>query len=256
MAAATQYTAPGSYEAPEAAAVEQYGDGLDVEMTVLDEDGDLGAALWDRLDEAEEYAGLHADVFDSVAVSPELPDEVPAATVGAYRVTPYGLEAEAVFVVNDDFLARPDVVQRAASIHELVEGAQVKDDLGRVLQDELDISDELARTIHQYQQHAPEPLREGMTQAIATRFDPAGDYTALLFYPEETYTFERLLDNQGMDLDEELLEDSYPDQDTGVDGEAYPTVEIGDRSYRYVTPVGAAPSTVTEEQLPPEYRVV
>lgn len=155
----------------------------------------------ETLDQAEDVTGLDSDVFDDITVDPSLPDNVPAAT-RLYDDPVYGSHAE--FVANDSFFYLPEDQQLVTAAHEILEGTQVKKDLGEEFQEKFGVSDELAELLSEYQQSAPNDLREGMTQALTNRLVPGGERKGRYFYPYETRRFEDTLDELGLDLDEDL----------------------------------------------------
>ncbi len=187
------------------------------------------------LDETEDATGLDADVFDDVTVDTSLPDNVPAAT----RVYTSGLgyPVHTEFVANDTFFELPEDQQVVTAAHEILEGAQARYDLGDVMQEEFDASDELAELVSDYQRRE-DRLREGMTQALTNALVPGDQRSGKVFYPYETDIFEAILEENDIDLaddldvDEGLLAEYTLDEPVTSDAyEAEPTIYAGPGLY-------------------------
>jgi len=187
------------------------------------------------LDEAEEATGLDRDVFDDVTVDTSLPDNVPAATRVYTSGIGYPIHTE--FVANDTFFELPEDQQVVTAAHEILEGTQARYDLGEVLREEFDASEELAEMVSAYQRRQ-DRLREGMTQSLTNALVPGGQRSGRVFYPYETDIFETILDENDIDLaddlgvDEDLLAEYTLDAPVTTGGyETEPAVYAGSVLY-------------------------
>lgn len=186
------------------------------------------------LEEAGEVTGLATDVFDGITVDTSLPETVPAAT----RVYsgPLGYPVRTEFVANDTFFELSEDRQLIAAVHEVLEGTQARYDLGEVMREEFDASDDLAELVSAYQRRQ-DRLREGMTQALTNALVPGGERSGRVFYPYETDVFEDILEGEDIDLVEDLdVEADIPVYDAGVSGsprvyDAEPAVYSVPRAY-------------------------
>lgn len=159
----------------------------------------------DTLGEIEERTGLETD-FDDIEFT-ELPEEIPART--RYEPDKYGVgQGKTTLVLDEENISRFDeLTLDNALTHEVLEKHQFEGDLGDKLRREHGISDELVEKIGEVQRNAPNSKREGMTQKLANQLSEGGELAGRYFYPYETQLFEEELDQEGFDLDEEILED-------------------------------------------------
>ncbi len=166
--------------------------------------GGIEDKVKDRLDVIEERTGLETD-FDDIEIT-SLPEDVPART--RYEPNRYGMYGKTTLELDrEDISYFDDSTLDNALTHEVLEKHQFEGDLGRKLREEHGISDDLAQKIRQTQRYAPNSKREGMTQALTNQLSEGGETAGRYFYLYETLDFEKELETQGFELQEELLEE-------------------------------------------------
>ncbi|MFB6192642.1 MAG: hypothetical protein ABEK00_00150 [Candidatus Nanohaloarchaea archaeon] len=160
------------------------------------------SSYWRQLEKAEEAAGLNfSDSIDKVERKPM--DSLASMERRGYGVGPvsYG---ENVLNVSPEFDYLDPELQEHVLSHEGIHALDFDNRLVPELKDSFNISSQAAQRLSVLKDSSTE-AREGVTQALNKRItpDPRSDY----FYPYETQQVEQVLEDEGMDLDSELLED-------------------------------------------------
>jgi hypothetical protein len=180
-------------------------------------------AVWDALERVEEKYGLEHD-FDYVHVQ-DLGDRTPAMT----HHDIHGSGDGDTHLVVDNYLDRyGDQGLEAVITHEILHSNQFNGDFGEVMQEQYGVSDELGERLNDVWREGDRDEIEGMTQALTNKIVDNGEVTGRYFYPYETQAFEKDLETEGIDLDEEFDDDFY---DTVLEEDTHSLngrLEIGD----------------------------
>ncbi len=160
--------------------------------------------VWDVLEDIEKKYGLEHE-FDYVHVQ-GLPDETAAMT----QQDIHGSGTGDTHLVVDRYLGRyADRTLENALVHEVLHSQQFNGDFGKKLQGQYGISDELSQRLDEVMTRGDRREVEGMTQALANKIVDNGEIAGRYFYPYETREFEKALEREGLDLDEEFDVEAY-----------------------------------------------
>ncbi len=160
--------------------------------------------VWEALDEIEQKYGLQHE-FDYVHVQ-DLSDGTAAMT----QQDIHGPGTGDTHLVVDRYLDRyADQTLENALVHEVLHSQQFNGDFGEKLQSQYGISEELSDRLDEVMTRGDRREVEGMTQALANRIVENGEIAGRYFYPYETMEFEKELEREGLDLDEEFDVEAY-----------------------------------------------
>lgn len=164
------------------------------------------------LEQAEAATDLAlTEIFDDVK-SERLPENVPAAV--RYKRSGLGYE-QVELLLDDEFAYLPGDEKLNATIHEGIHGMDKRDRLDRALAD-LGMDRDAASTVDRLVSYSDESTMEGVVQNLANALDPndAGRY----FRPDETRQAASVLDDHGIDLEEEIGDMIVPSADRQYGG--------------------------------------
>ncbi|MFB6203707.1 MAG: hypothetical protein ABEK01_04420 [Candidatus Nanohaloarchaea archaeon] len=220
---------------------------------------DWDSSALEKKQEAEEVTGLDLDeAFDDVRRDYSLDRENPAAV--EFRTDDYSEAVRTVLKLHQDFSRLPDPHQLDAMIHEGVHGLDGKNRLIPQLREKKGVSEEFVEEASRFSVRSPYASRrenEGFTQALTKQLDPNGELVSLYVYPDETSEVEKMLEGQGIDLEQELstgqqdyhgraIYSSWSTEDLYVEAGSYQGTE-------YLALVEEGPGTGYGNELADEY---
>ncbi|QKQ98130.1 hypothetical protein GKQ38_01160 [Candidatus Nanohaloarchaea archaeon] len=170
------------------------------------------ADYWDRVDQVEDETGLDfSESIDDIEKK-EMP-ALASMEKRTYSIDGQEYDRNVLNISNTFDYLNPELQQHVLS-HEGIHALDFENELVPQLEASRNISPDAAQRISVLKDQGRD-RKEGVTQAINKRIAP--DASSHYFYPDETREVEQLLEQNGTDLDSELLEETQSLEEDIVD---------------------------------------